>query len=134
MLIVDPGSGMLPLALSASVFTTWTLLFDESKTIKLERSGEIAMSPGAPPALIVRALATVSYCPLMMRRPGNAAGLAALCDAKTRVANPLGGPAFFVLLQETRTKLAATSRTDRSATLFKREAPNDMKNGDLSAK
>jgi hypothetical protein len=134
MLVVDPVSWMLPFELSVVVFTTWTLLFDESKTRRLARSGEIAISPGAPPALIVRALATVSYCPLMMIRPGNAVGLATLCEAKTRVVNPLGGPTFFVLPQEIRIKPAATSRAERSATLFKREAPNDMKNEDLSAK
>jgi hypothetical protein len=88
----------------------------------------MAMRPGEEPALISRARATMSYCPLMMRIPGNAVGLEILCEAKTRVVNPLGGPDLPPPPQETKLKLATTSRAGTSATLFKREAPNDMKN------
>jgi hypothetical protein len=71
----------------------------------------------------------------MMSSPGNAVGVDAPCDASTRVANPLGGLKTEVWeeLHEKKLRLL-TNTTTTSATLFKQEAPNDMKNGDLGAK
>jgi hypothetical protein len=74
----------------------------------------------------------------MIANSGNAGGLCTLCEAKTRSVNPLVVGAADLLLplplpQPTKL-IVALSHTHKSTTLFKREAPNDMKNEDLSAK
>jgi hypothetical protein len=83
MLVVGPASCMLPINDSLVVLTTSTLFVEESNDIKVERFGEIAISPGATPALISPFVRT-SISPLMMSKPDNAVGLDTLCEARTR--------------------------------------------------
>jgi hypothetical protein len=90
MLVVGPGSGMLPVAVSVLALMTATLLLTESKTSKVFLSGDISIRPGELPALIPP-LPIVSFAPSMIKRPGNAVGVDTLCEAATRVVNPLGG-------------------------------------------
>jgi hypothetical protein len=77
----------------------------------------------------------VSVSPLMIKRPPARVGELTLCVTMTLVLTPLGGIFLEDLPpQETKPTLAQT-RIDKTATaLFKPEAPNDMKNGDLTAK
>jgi len=74
---------MLPVNDSFVVLTTSTLFVRESNDNKVARFGEIAIRPGAVPALI-SPLARASISPLMMSKPEDAAGLDALCEARTR--------------------------------------------------
>jgi len=106
------------------------------------------MSPGELPAGIAEVLTRASIQPSMSTKPAKAVGLETLCEARTRVVNLLGGSAMVGPLppQETRPKLAARSTAGKSASLFqlkllskpqsnfKRNAPNNMKDGDLGAK
>src|ERR1700722_7033865 len=96
MLVVDPGSDMVPVKVSFTVFTTSTRLVNESKARRVALSGDIAIKPGELPALIPPR-PMVSLVPLMMIRPEEAEGVEALCEAKTRSGRPLVGavPAFF---------------------------------------
>ena len=96
MLVVDPGSDMVPVKVSFTVFTTSTRLVNESKASRVALSGDIAIKPGELPALIPPR-PMVSLVPLMMIRPEEAVGVEALCEAKTRSGRPLVGavPAFF---------------------------------------
>jgi hypothetical protein len=58
-----------------------------------------------------------------------------LCEARTRVVSPLGGLEEEVEEPQARKLTLARTRTTRGrATLFKQEAPKNMKNGDLGAK
>jgi len=91
MLVVGPVSCMLPARVSVLVLTTWTPLVTESKTSRVDLSGDMAIRPGELPALIPEARASVSFAALMITRPGPDVGLDMLWDAKTRVAKPLGG-------------------------------------------
>src|ERR1017187_1852491 len=125
---------MLPVNDSFVVLTTSTLLVKDSKANKVDRSGEIAIRPGELPAL-TSPLPTVSIWPSMMIRPANAVGLEALCEARTRSVNPLGGFLIFTPpLQETSPKTATTSTACDRADFFKRQAPNCRKTRDLGAK
>ena len=129
----------MPVDVSFEVLTISALLLAESKATKVVLSGEIAMRPGEPPALTGAALTSVSISPSMISRPGKAVGLAALCEARTRVATPLlGAAAVPTFPQATRLKLTTTNRAGKSAALirsdFKRQAPNNMTDGDLAAK
>src|ERR1017187_3504104 len=135
MLVVDPGSCMAPVRFSFSVLTTCTLLVTESKTSKVDRSGDIAMRPGELPALI-SPLDSESIAPSIMIRPASVVELDTLCEASTRVVSPLGGLGTFVPPppQDTRQNPATTSATDNRADFFKRQAPNCRKTIDLSAK
>jgi hypothetical protein len=89
---------------------------------------EIAMRPGELPALIPP-LTSVSFSPSISTRPGDAVGLDTLCEARTRVVRGGVDPP-----QDTKLKLATTSRAGKRADFFKRQAPNYRKTGDLSAK
>jgi hypothetical protein len=137
MLVVAPGSAIDPLMDSVVVFTTSTLLLPESKTITVARFADISMSPGAfkLPAPIPATRGSVSSKASTIVRLPNVDPAVTLCEARTRVSRPLGGSfALGVVLQEIR-QMLATKRTPGSRTdFFKREAPNDMKNGDLNAK
>jgi hypothetical protein len=123
-----------------ATISTAQLLTVELKASRVARSGEITMRPGELPAPISPPLTRVSISPSMISRPGKAVGLETLCEATTRVVNRVDdvvdvlGPAP----QQTRLKPATTSRGDKNATLFrsnfKRQAPNNMKDGDLGAK
>ena len=134
MLVVGPGNEIDPVLVSLMVFATLTLFELESKAKTVLRLGEIAINPGAPPALISPARGKMSYCPLMITKPACDAGPETLCEAKTRSVSPLGG--FGTTdppPQEIKLKLA-TSKTDKRTGLFKREAPNCRKTRDLCAK
>jgi hypothetical protein len=109
---------------------TSTLLLEESKASTIDRSGDKTMRPGEPPALISAARASVSYSPLMTRRPGAEVALATLCDASTRAVSGDGDEPP----QDIKLKLATTRTADERVTRLKRQAPNRRKNRDLSAK
>jgi hypothetical protein len=115
-------------------------LVTESKAINVVRLGDIAIRPGELPALILLALNGESISPSMRTKPGKATGLAALCEARTRVVSVLGGLDMVGPLppQETRPKLASKSRARKRTTVFesdfKRRSPNNLKDGDLGAK
>src|SRR5271169_4841885 len=129
MLVIGPGSCMLPAWVARTVLMTSTLLVAESKASRVERSGEIVIRPGELPAPISDALAKVSISPSMITRPGNAAGLETLCEARTRVVRVGEEPP-----QATRLKLATASTARKRAAFFKRRAPNYRKTRDLGAK
>jgi len=82
---------MLPSRVSVLALTIWTPLVPESKTSRVLLSGDIAIRPGELPALMREARARLSLDALMMIRPAPDVGPDMLCDAKTRVVNPLGG-------------------------------------------
>src|ERR1700733_14484314 len=129
---------MLPVVVSFVVLTTSTLLVAESNASKVARSGGVSIKVGESPALIPP-LPTVSLKPLTMMRPGDAVGVEALCEARTRSVNPLGGlvifaPPYAPLLQETRPKGAITNTAYKRADFFKRKAPNYRESRDLGAK
>jgi hypothetical protein len=133
---------MLPVKVSFVVLTTCTLLVAESNASKTARSGDVSIKVGELPALIAP-LPTVSLNPLTIMRPGAAEGLEALCEARTRSFNPLGGlfifappfaPPYAPLLQETRPKGAITNTAYKRADFFKRKAPNYRESRDLGAK
>ena len=134
---------MLPVKVSFVALTTSTLLVAESNASKIARCGDVSINVGELPALIAP-LPTVSLNPLTMMRPGAAEGLEALCEARTRSVNPLGGLVIFVappppppyapLLQETRPKGAITNTAHKRADFFKRKAPNYRESRDLGAK
>src|ERR1700678_248441 len=130
MLMVGPGSAMLPICFSVWVLATSTLLLPESKASTVDRSGDIAMRPGELPAAIPP-LCSVSISPLMSIRPGGAVGVAALCEARPRVVSPTGPD---LPPQAIRLQTAVTSRANKSAALFKRQAPNYRETRDLGAK
>jgi hypothetical protein len=72
---------------------------------------------------------------LIINRPGEAVGEETPCETRTRVLSPLGG--WFEELdepQEIKLKLTTMRVQDRRRARFKRGAPKDMKNLDLSAK
>jgi hypothetical protein len=72
---------------------------------------------------------------LIINRPGEAVGEETPCDTRTRVWSPLGG--WFEELdepQEVKLKLTTMRLQDTRRARFKRGAPKDMKNLDLSAK
>jgi hypothetical protein len=92
------------------------------------------MKDGLVPALISDTRAGVSFAPLIIKRPAEAVGDETPCETRTRVLSWLGG--WFEELdepQEIKLKLN-TMRQDASRARFKRGAPKDMKNLDLSAK
>jgi hypothetical protein len=131
---------MLPVVVSFVVLTTSTLLVAESNASKVARSGDVSNKVGELPALIAP-LPTVSLNPLTMTRLGGAVGVEALCEARTRSVNPLGGlvifappPPYAPLLQETRPKGAITNTVYKRADFFKRKAPNYRESRDLGAK
>jgi hypothetical protein len=125
---------MLPLKVSLVVLTTSTLLVAESNASKVARSGDVSIKVGELPALIPP-LPTVSLNPSTMMRPGDAKGVAALCEARTRSVNPLGGKVICApALQETRPKRAITNIAHKRADFFKRKAPNYRESRDLGAK
>jgi hypothetical protein len=70
----------------------------------------------------------------MMKRPPNVVEELTPCEIMTRVVRPLGGFLKEEVLEPQETRLTLAKATKTSAALFKRKAPNDMKNGDLSAK
>src|ERR1700723_788268 len=131
---------MLPVKVSFVVLITSTLLVAESNASRVARSGDVSIKVGELPALIAP-LPTVSLNPLTMMRLGGATGVEALCEARTRSVNPLGGlvmvifaPPYAPLLQETRPKGAMTNTADKRADFFKRKAPNYRESRDLGAK
>src|SRR5580704_18204796 len=131
---------MLPVVVSFVVLTTSTLLVAESNASKVARSGEVSIKVGELPALIPP-LPTVSLKPLTMMRPGDAEGVEALCEARTRSVNPLGGlvicappPPYAPALKETRHKAAITNTAYKRADFFKRKAPNYRESRYLGAK
>src|SRR5580700_7578236 len=140
MLVVDPPSGIEPAITSLAVPMTSALLFTESKAITSVLFGDIASRPGELPAPISPPLTSVSISPSTISRPGNAVGLATLCDARTRVVTLLGGRVTLdpLLPQATRPNATTTIRAGKNTILFgsnfKRQAPNNMKDGDLGAK
>jgi hypothetical protein len=72
---------------------------------------------------------------LIIKRPGEAVGDETPCETRTRVLSWLGG--WFEELdepQEIKLKLNTMRPQDASRARFKRGAPKDMKNLDLSAK
>jgi hypothetical protein len=85
------------------------------------------MRLGELPALTSAVRARVSMKPSMITRPGKAVGLDTLWEASTRVVPPLGG--FVAELEEPQESklILARPRTITRTTLFKRDAPNDMK-------
>jgi hypothetical protein len=85
MLVVGPSSGIVPATLWVRALTTSTLLLEESKTSRIDRSGDNDMSPGEPPALISGARTSVSYSPFISSKPGDAEAFSTLCEARTRV-------------------------------------------------
>src|ERR1700675_3908689 len=112
---------MLPVKVSLVVLTTSTLLVAESNASKVARSGDVSIKVGELPALIPP-LPMVSLNPLTMMRPGDAEGLEALCEARTRSVNPLGGLVICApALQETRPKRAITNTAYKRADFFKRK-------------
>jgi hypothetical protein len=134
MLVICPGTEIAPAVVSFTVFTTLTLLLLESNARTVLRLGEIAINPGELPAPISPARGKTSYSPLMITSPPAEAGPETLCEAKTRSVSPLGGFGTTVPPpQEIKPKLA-TSKTDKSTGLFKRQAPNCRKTRDLCAK
>jgi hypothetical protein len=93
------------------------------------------MKEGLVPALISDTRAAVSFAPLIIKRPGEAVGDETPCETRTRVLSPLGG--LFEELdepQDIKLKLTTMRMQDISRARFKRGAPKDMKNLDLSAK
>jgi hypothetical protein len=93
------------------------------------------MKDGLVPALISETRAGVSFAPLIIKRPGEAVGDATPCETRTRVLSRLGG--WVEELdepQEIKLKLTTMRVQDTSRARFKRGAPKDMKNLDLSAK
>jgi hypothetical protein len=93
------------------------------------------MKDGLVPALISDTRAGVSFAPLIIKRPGEAVGDETPCETRTRVLSPLGG--LFEELdepQEIKLKLTTMRLQDARRAGFKRGAPKDMKNLDLSAK
>ncbi len=92
------------------------------------------MKDGLVPALISDTRAGVSFAPLIIKRPGEAVGDETPCETRTRVLSRLGG--WFEELDEPQEiKLKLTMRLpDTRRARFKRGAPKDMKNRDLSAK
>src|SRR5277367_3804372 len=136
MLVVEPPNPNAPDWVSFSVSITSTELEPESNESRVDRSGDTVINPGEFPAPMPP-LALVSFSPSIISSPGGAVGLETLCEARTRVVSLLGGNAIFGPLepQEARVKQAATTRTaGKNATLFKQQAPRDMKNLDLGAK
>jgi len=92
MLVVGPASCMAPVVDSLCVLMTSTLLLTESNASTVLRLGDMAMRPGELPAPIPGARGIVSVSPLTTTSEGEAVGLAALCEASTRVDVVLGGP------------------------------------------
>jgi len=93
------------------------------------------MKDGLVPALISDTRAGVSFAPLIIKRPGEAVGDETPWETRTRVLSRLGG--WFEELdepQEIKLKLTTMRVQDTSRARFKRGAPKDMKNLDLSAK
>src|ERR1700730_14516430 len=93
------------------------------------------MKDGLVPAPISVTRAGVSFAPSIIKRPGEAVGDETPCETRTRVLSRLGG--WFTELdepQEIKLKLATMRVQDTSRARFKRGAPKDMKNLDLSAK
>ncbi|PYX58670.1 MAG: hypothetical protein DMG76_08020 [Acidobacteria bacterium] len=93
------------------------------------------MKDGLVPALISDTRAGVSFAPLTIKRPGEAVGDETPCETRTRVLSRLGG--WIEELdepQEIKLKLNPMRPQDASRARFKRGAPKDMKNLDLSAK
>jgi hypothetical protein len=93
------------------------------------------MKDGLVPALISETRAGVSFAPLIINRPGEAVGDETPCETRIRVLSPLGG--LFEELdepQEIKLKLTTMRLQDTRRARFKRGAPKDMKNRDLSAK
>jgi hypothetical protein len=93
------------------------------------------MKDGLVPALISDTRAALSVAPLIIKRPGEAVGDETPCETRTRVLSSLGG--WFEELdepQEIKLKLNPMRPQDASRARFKRGAPKDMKNLDLSAK
>src|SRR3981189_2324711 len=93
------------------------------------------MKDGLVPAPISDTRAGVSFAPLIIKRPGEAVGDETPCETRTRVLSPLGG--LFEELdepQEIKLKLTTMRLQETRRARFKRGAPKDMKNLDLSAK
>jgi hypothetical protein len=120
MLVVGPGSAIVPINDSLFVLIALMLFVAESNASKTVLSGDIAISPGELPALISAARARTSTDPSMITRPGEAIELETLCEARTRVVNRLGGFAMFgPPPQAIRLEAATMSTTDKRAVLFK---------------
>src|ERR1035437_9356177 len=100
------------------------------------RVGDSTMSPGELPALSGETRASVSFKPLTNTRLPKEKVEVTPCEARTRLTRPLGGryPLVVYPPQESRFTPAHNPTTRTRMRLFKRQAPNDMKKGDLIAK
>jgi hypothetical protein len=138
MLVVEPESPMDPLLDSFVVSTICTAFVPESKTSRVARVAEMAMSPGTlnEPAPTGATRGRLSFFASTMTKPGNDDPASTLCEARTRVVRPLGGGPLGLEypLQERKQVLAVKRTLETRTAFFKREAPNDLKSGDLSAK
>ena len=93
------------------------------------------MKDGLVPALISDTRAGLSFAPLIIKRPGEAVGDETPCETRTRVLSPLGGLCEELdEPQDIKLKPITMRLQDTSRARFKRGAPKDMKNLDLSAK
>jgi hypothetical protein len=134
MLKVRPGSWTLPRLLSLVVFTENTVLLAGSKAITMFRLGEIAINPGEAPAPKGDVGVRVSLSPFTITRLPKALVEVTPCDTSTRSGKPLGGLVRFDPPHEAKFKLAHRLTINTRIRLFNRQAPNDMKKEDLSAK
>jgi hypothetical protein len=129
MLEVGPDRCTFPKPVSLAVSMAKTLLLLASKAAKMFRVGEVAISPGELPALSGETRARVSFEPLINTRPPRVKVEVTPCEARTRFFRGELYPP-----QETRLSPAHKRATRTRMRFFKRQAPNDMKKGDLVAK
>src|SRR3974390_2351269 len=89
MLVVGPGSLTEPLPASVTVLKAKTVLLPLSNAVRMLRVGEVAMRPGALPALIGATRGSVSLMPLMKSMPPKTVVEVTLWEAITRFVRPL---------------------------------------------
>jgi len=129
ILEVGPERCTLPKPVSLAVSIAKTVLLLASKAAKMFRVGEVAISPGEVPALSGETRARVSFKPSINTRPPKVKVEVTPWEARTRFFRGELYP-----LQETRFSPAQNRATRTRMRFFKRQAPNDMKKGDLIAK
>jgi hypothetical protein len=134
MLEVGPGRCTFPMPASVVVAIAKTLLLFTSKVAAMFRVGEIAIRPGELPALSGDTRGRVSFAPSIITRLPKEKVEVTPCEARTRFFRPLGGPVLAYPPQEMQLRLAHKTMARTKMRFFKRQAPKDMKKGDLIAK
>src|SRR5271154_5709256 len=126
MLEVAPGRRRDPRVVSVCVSTAKTLLLTESKAIRMFRVGEIAIRPGAVPALKGETRAMVSLLPFTNIKAPNRLVELTSWETSTRLVRWLGGPLPYdddPYPQESKFSPAPSAAANTRMRFFKRQAP-----------